>query len=91
MSVSTLVLHGSMTLGCTSVEPMEVKCSSVCRFLALSNIEVLKKPEQYWSCTMAAVEVRKLKRSLEVFFPTQYPRTWRVSTAKYIDNICRII
>jgi hypothetical protein len=45
-----------MTLGCTSVEPMEIKWFSVCRFLALANVEVLKKPEQNWRGTMETGE-----------------------------------
>jgi hypothetical protein len=71
-----------MTLGCTSVEPMEIKWSSVCRLLSLANVEVLKKPEQNWRRTMHVVEVGKLKRRLEVVLPTQYPYIRRLSTDK---------
>jgi hypothetical protein len=57
MSVPNLVGHGSVILGSTGVEPIDLKRASVCRILALAKAEALKESEQQWGRTVEPLEV----------------------------------
>jgi hypothetical protein len=46
-----------MTLDSAWAELMEMKRATVCRVLALTKFEALRKLEQHWRCTMDPVVI----------------------------------